>query len=261
MIDDATIEQIIQEFAEAERTLKPTKLVTERWPEMTVEDAYAVQGAWRKQEEAKGRVLAGHKIGLTSRAMQLATGIDEPDYGVIFRDMIHDNAVDLEWDTIVVPRIEVELAFTLTKDLQGPDLTLTDALDAIGWVVPALEILGSRVELENRTIVDTISDNAAMHSMVVGGRPVRIDEVDLRWSGAILYINQQIEETGLGAGVLNHPAAGVQWLANKLSQHGDGLVAGETILSGSFTRPVPVQKGDAVVADYGPLGAVTCHFH
>ncbi|HJE50394.1 MAG TPA: 2-oxo-hepta-3-ene-1,7-dioic acid hydratase [Tessaracoccus flavescens] len=260
MIESERVAAIVAELAEAERTREPIERLTKRFPEMTVEDAYTVQGEWRRAHEEAGRRLVGRKIGLTSRAMQMATGITEPDYGIIFRDMVRDNAEIYEWDKFVFPRVEVELAFTLEKDLEGPDLTLLDAIDAIGWMTPSLEILDSRVELEGRTIVDTISDNAAMHSMVIGGRPVRLQDADPRWVGAALYVNQGIEETGLGAGVLNHPAAGVQWLANKIAAHGDKLHAGEIILAGSFTRPVPAKKGDSFVADFGPLGTVTCRF-
>jgi 2-oxo-hept-3-ene-1,7-dioate hydratase len=167
----------------------------------------------------------------------------------------------VEWDKYTHPRVEVELAFVLKSALKGPGCTIFDVLNATDFVVPALEILDSRIEMEGRTIVDTISDNAAMGAMVVGGRPVKPDAVDLRWVSAILYKNQTVEETGVAAGVLDHPAAGVHWLANKLSAHDDGLAAGDIILAGSFTRPLWVYQGDTVHADYGPLGAVTCHFH
>ena len=135
------------------------------------------------------------------------------------------------------PRVEVELAFVLKKDLAGPGCTIFDVLNATDYVVPALEILDSRIEMEGRTIVDTISDNAAMGAMVIGGNPVRPDAVDLRWVSAILYKNQTVEETGVAAGVLDHPANGVHWLANKIAAHGDGMKAGDIILAGSFTRP------------------------
>ena len=157
--------------------------------------------------------------------------------------------------------MEVELAFRLRHDLTGPGCTMLDVLAATEYVVPALEVLDSRIQMaKGRTIVDTISDNAAMGVMVVGGRPMHPAEIDLRWTGAMLYRNETIEETGLAGGVLNNPASGVAWLANKLAPHDDGLRAGELVLSGSFTRPMPVRAGDTVFADYGPLGVVTCRF-
>ena len=157
-------------------------------------------------------------------------------------------------------RIEVELAFRLAEPVDGPDATLDDVLRATEHVVPALEILSSRIELEGRTIVDTISDNAAMGAMVVGGTPVRPDDVDLRWVAAMLYRNGTVEESGVAGAVLDHPARGVAWLANKLAQHGDRLEAGELVLAGSFTRPMWVHPGDTVLADYRDLGTITCRF-
>lgn len=260
MLDEATIARIADELIEAGRSRVPVPRLTQRYPEMTVEDSYRVQDLWRRRGEAAGRVLSGHKIGLTSKAMQYATGITEPDYGVIFKDMIVDNGHTFDWKQYTHPRVEVELAFLLKEQISGPDATIFDVLRATEYVVPALEILDSRIEMEGRTIVDTISDNAAMGAMVVGGTPVKPDAVDLRWVSAILYKNHVVEETGVAAGVLNHPAAGVSWLANKIAPFGDVLKPGELILAGSFTRPLWVDSGDTVFADYGKLGTITCHF-
>ncbi len=260
MLDPTTIESIANELVEAGRTRTPVPLLTARYPDMEVADSYAVQRLWRRRNEEAGRTLVGRKIGLTSRAMQMATGITEPDYGAIFDDMVLSTGCAVEWDKYTHPRVEVELAFVLKTDLSGPGCTLFDVLNATDYVVPALEILDSRIEMAGRTIVDTIADNAAMGAMVVGGTPVRPDAVDLRWVAALLYKNQTVEETGVAAGVLDHPGNGVHWLANKIAAHGDSLRAGDIILAGSFTRPMWVAKGDTVHADYGPLGAVTCHF-
>jgi len=260
MLEPSVISGIADELVEAGRVRKPVQRLTARYPGMTVEDAYSVQSLWRARCEADGRRLAGRKIGLTSKAMQSATGITEPDYGIIFEDMILENGSSIPWDRYTHPRIEAELAFVLGKDIVGPNATLFDVLDATEYVVPALEVLDSRIEMEGRTIVDTISDNAAMGAMVLGGNPVRPCDVDLRWIAAILYQNETVVETGVAAGVLNHPAAGVYWLANKIAAHGDHLKAGETILAGSFTRPLWVNRGDTIYADYGKLGTLTCHF-
>ncbi len=260
MLDDDTIARIADELVAAARTRVPVPLLTKRYPEMAVADSYRVQKLWRERGEAAGRVLGGHKIGLTSKAMQQATGITEPDYGIIFRDVILENGATVQWKQYSHPRIEVELAFLLKEDVSGPDATLFDVLRATEYVTPALEILDSRIEMEGRTIVDTISDNAALGAMVVGGTPVKPDAVDLRWVAAILFRNQTVEETGVAAGVLNHPASGVAWLANKIAAHGDVLKAGELILAGSFTRPLWVSAGDTIFADYGKLGTITCQF-
>jgi 2-oxo-hept-3-ene-1,7-dioate hydratase len=261
MLDASVRDQIADELLAADQERGTIPLLTARYPEMTVEDAYAVQGIWASRRSAVGHRVVGHKIGLTSRAMQASSGISEPDYGVIFDDMVLENAPAIPVDDYSNVRVEVELAFKLSKPLSGPDCTVFDVLDATAYVVPALEVLNSHIEIrEGRTIVDTISDNALMGAMVVGGRPVEVGAVDLRWVGALVYRNQTIEETGLAAGVLDHPAMGVVWLVNKLAQHGTSLEAGEIILAGSFTRPVPVERGDTVHADYGPLGVVTCRF-
>lgn len=259
MLDDALIHGIADELASVRTTRQLAPLITERYAGMTVEDAYAVQGVWADRMAAAGGRLVGHKIGLTSKVMQAATGISEPDYGVIFEDAVLESGCLVDFDRFANVRIEVELAFVLREDLD-PDATLFDVLDATAYVVPALEILDSRIVLEGRTIVDTISDNAALGAVVLGGRPVRVSDVDLRWVSALLYRNQVIEESGVAAAVLGNPATGVAWLAGKLGQHGTALRAGELVLAGSFTRPMWVERGDTVHADFGPLGAVTCRF-
>lgn len=260
MLEPARIADIADELVAADRDRTIVPLLTARNPDMTVDDAYAVQRLWADRGVAAGRRIVGRKIGLTSKVMQVATGISEPDYGVIFDDMVIESGASIEFDRFSNVRVEVELAFVLTKPLEGPNTTIFDVLDATAYVVPALEILNSHIELERRTIVDTISDNAAMGAMVLGGRPVKVDEVDLRWVSALLYRNQTIEESGVAASVLGHPAMGVAWLASKLAQHGQALGAGEIILAGSFTRPMWVERGDIVHADYGQLGAITCRF-
>ena len=234
--------------------------ITARHPEATIDDSYAIQRVWQEKNLAAGRRLVGRKIGLTSKAMQQATGISEPDYGVMFDDTVWENGSVLPFDAYSNVRIEVELAFVLNAPLEGPHCTVMDVLRATEYVTPALEVLNSHIELEGRTIVDTISDNAAYGGMVLGGNPTRPDAVDLRWVSALLYRNETIEETGVSAGVLNHPATGVAWLANKLHHHGDRLEAGEIILAGSFTRPVWISRGDSVLCDYGPLGTISCRF-
>ena len=260
MLDPLQIAAIADELADADRARSTVPLLTARHPGMGIDDAYAVQREWADRGIAAGRRLVGRKIGLTSKVMQAATGITEPDYGVIFDDMVLESGASVEFDRFSNVRIEVELAFVLRDRLEGPNTTIFDVLDATTYVVPALEILNSHIALEGRTIVDTISDNAAMGAMVIGGRPVKPDAVDLRWVSALLSRNQVIEESGVAAAVLGHPAMGVAWLANKLAGHDQALEAGEIILAGSFTRPMWVQRGDTVHADYRELGTVTCRF-
>ena len=253
---------------EAERTRVPCRQFSLEYPDMTMADAYAVQSAWMRLKQDGGRVVKGHKIGLTSKAMQRAVGIAEPDFGVLLDDMFFRDGAVIPSERFIGLRIEAELAFVLDKPLSGPDCTLFDVLDATGYVTPALEILDARIQRvdpqtrRTRTVLDTISDNAANAALVLGGRPFKpnLIDADMRRIGAIVAKNGEVEETGLAAGVLNHPGYGIAWLANRLHAHGASLVAGEVVLAGSFIRPLDVQRGDTIVADYGEFGTVSCHF-
>jgi 2-oxo-hept-3-ene-1,7-dioate hydratase len=266
MLDQQTVERLAQRLDDAERGKSLITAFTREFPDLTIEDAYAIQRAWTKLQLSRGRVVRGHKIGLTSKAMQNAVGISEPDYGVLFADMFYSDASPIPFDRFRAPRIEVELAFVLKTPLEGPQCTLFDVLNATDYVTPALEILETRMHRVDpetkapRKVMDTISDNAANAALVVGGRPIRPLDFDLRWIGALLFRNGQIEETGIAAGVLNHPANGVAWLADRLAAQGEHLEAGEVVLAGSFTRPVEIIRGDTFHADYGQFGSVSCQF-
>jgi 2-oxo-hept-3-ene-1,7-dioate hydratase len=260
VLDPTVHQQIADELVRAEHDRDVVPLLTARYADMTVDDSYAVQRIWHEQGLAAGRRHAGRKIGLTSKVMQAATGITEPDYGVVFADQVYESGATVEFDRFANVRIEVELAFVLGDTLSGPGVTMFDVLDATKYVVPALEILSSRIELTGRTIVDTISDNAALGGVVLGGSPVAPTAVDLRWVSAVLHRNETIEESGVAAAVLGHPAMGVAWLANKLARHGEKLERGEFVLAGSFTRPVWVERGDTILGDYRDLGTVSCRF-
>jgi 2-oxo-hept-3-ene-1,7-dioate hydratase len=265
-LSTAQVEDAARRIDAAERSRTQIGQLSLQYPAMTIEDAYAVQRRWVAIKLAAGRTLRGHKVGLTSRAMQQSSQINEPDFGDLLDDMFFDSGADLPMQRFIVPRVEVELAFILGRPLQGPGVTLCDVLAASDYVVPALEIIDARVEQidavtkATRKVMDTISDNAANAAVVIGGRPVRPHDVDLRWVSALLYRNGVIEESGVAAAVLNHPANGVAWLANKLAQYGVSLQAGQTILGGSFTRPVNAAAGDMFHVDYGALGAITCRF-
>jgi 2-oxo-hept-3-ene-1,7-dioate hydratase len=257
---------LARELDESERTRKQVEQFSKRHPEMTMADSYAIQSAWIKLQRKAGRKVIGHKIGLTSRAMQIASQITEPDYGTLLDSMLLRDGSEVEAARYIVPRFEVEFAFILARPLAGPDATLFDVLNATDYVVPALELIDARIEQFDRVskaprkVLDTIADNAANAGIVLGGRPMKPDAMDWRWAGALLYKNGVIEESGLGAAVLNHPGNGVAWLANKLAPHGESLQAGEIVLGGSFTRPVACAAGDTFHADYGPLGSISIKF-
>lgn len=265
-LDQVTVGALATELYSAERDRVQVRQFSLRHPDMDMADAYQVQRAWVNMKIAGGRKLVGHKIGLTSRAMQLAVGIDEPDSGSLLDDMVFGEGSAIPHDRFIVPRVEVELAFILGRPLRGPGVTTVEVLAATDWVVPALEIIDARIHQVDpetkavRRVIDTISDNAANAGVVMGGCPVRPDAVDLRWVGAMLVQNGVIEETGLAAGVLNHPANGIAWLANRLGPQGTALEPGQVVLAGSFTRPVYVKAGDVLHADYGRLGSIACRF-
>ncbi|MGL5951920.1 2-oxopent-4-enoate hydratase [Providencia rustigianii] len=266
MLHKDIISQVAQRLNQAEKTREQIRQISLDHPEMTIEDAYAIQKEWVGLKIAEGRVLKGHKIGLTSKAMQASSQIDEPDYGALLDDMFFDDGCDIPTDRFIVPRIEVELAFVLAKPLRGPNCTLFDVYNATDYVIPALELIDARCHNIDpqtnrpRKVFDTISDNAANGAVILGGRPIKPRDLDLRWISALLYRNGVIEESGVAAAVLNHPANGVAWLANKLAPHNVELQPGQIILGGSFTRPVPARKGDVFHVDYGVMGSISCRF-
>jgi 2-oxo-hept-3-ene-1,7-dioate hydratase len=265
MLDEATIQQLARELHDSEKTRAQVEHFSKRFPGMTIEDGYAISRAWVALKLAEGRQVRGHKIGLTSRAMQQSSQIDEPDYGTLLDDMFFAPG-DIPFERFIAPRVEVELAFVLKHRLQGAQVGVAEVLAATEYVQPAIEIIDARIEQFDRhtkaprKVFDTISDNAANAGIVLGGRKVRPDEVDLPWVGAILRQNDVVEETGLAAGVQGHPAVGIAWLVQKLAPWGEALEAGEVVLAGSFTRPVPARRGDRFDADYGPLGRFTFRF-
>lgn len=235
-------------------------------PKMTIEDGYAVQDAWINLKQDEGRKIIGRKVGLTSRAMQEAMKINEPDFGTLLDDMLFDNGATIPAADFIDPRIEVELTFVLKRDLVGDDLSIEDVLEATDYIVPSMELIAARshrVDPETgytRKVYDTISDNAANAGIIVGETRAQPNDIDLRWAGAILYRNGIVEETGLGAGIMDHPARGIIWLAKRFAPHGITLETGHYIMSGSFTRPVMARAGDEFKADFGSLGMVELRF-
>ncbi len=263
MIDATERQNAAQALLQAETSRQPIPQVSRTWPGMEIEDAYAVQQLWADAKVRAGARVVGHKIGLTSRAMQMASKMDEPDYGVLLDHMLYPDGARIQASQFHMPRLEVELAFVLGRPLDKPPgagpVTVYDVLDATAYVAPALEIIDYRTQVP-RSICDTIADNAAAAAMVMGGRIVRPMDIDLRWVAATLSKNGVIEESGVSAAVMGHPAMGIVWLANKLAGHGVTLQAGHILLAGSFTRPTAVASGDTIHADYGPLGSIGLSF-
>ncbi|MFC3682625.1 2-oxo-hept-4-ene-1,7-dioate hydratase [Hydrogenophaga luteola] len=274
MFDDALVQQLAAELQQSQQTRTQVEHFSKRHPGMTVEDGYRIGRAWVDLEKAAGKKVIGHKIGLTSRAMQISSQIDEPDYGTLLDDMLYTakagEVLEIPVKNFIAPRVEVELAFVLKAPLAGPNATIEDVLAATDYITPAIEIIDARIEQFDRhtkvmrKVYDTISDNAANAGIVIGaGDPAfRADphSTNRPWCGAILRQNGAVEETGLAAGVQGDPAIGIAWLANKLAPWGETLQAGEIVLAGSFTRPVAAKAGDLFEADYGPLGCLRFRF-
>lgn len=266
MLNKEQLKAEAERLDQAELSRKQVQATTVQYPEMSIADAYGVQNEWINIKKKRGRKVVGYKIGLTSRAMQKSMSIDEPDYGCLLDDMVFEEGSEINSSDFLDPRIEVELAFYLKEKLFGENISIIDVLNACDYVVPALELIAARTFRVDpntgykRTVKDTISDNAANAGIITGGLPVRPDDIDLRYIPALLYKNAVIEESGVSAAVLNHPAKGIAWLAKKYFPHGIALEPGQVILAGSFTRPVPVSKGDTISVDFGPLGNISCYF-
>ena len=251
---------------EAEETGRQIGLLSLAHPGMTLDDAYAVQAALVARKRAAGRRQIGWKIGLTSRAMQDALNIETPDSGVLFDDMLFPTGAEVPKGRFIQPRIEAEIAFVLKSDLSGAGLSRDAVLAATDYVAPSLEILDTRILRADpetgraRIITDTVSDNAANAGVVLGAERHAPEAVDLRWVGAIVARDGIVEETGLGAGVLNDPVTGLIWLAERLAAYGQGLSAGDIVLSGSFIRPLECPPGSRIAADFGAFGRVDLSF-
>jgi 2-oxo-hept-3-ene-1,7-dioate hydratase len=250
----------------AETSGEQIGLLTRRHPEMGMDDAYAVQNAiYRAKLEAGQRVI-GWKIGLTSKAMQYALNIDIPDSGILFDDMQFETGATVPKGRFIQPRIEAEIAFVMKSPIGGADVSRADVIAATDYVTPSIEILDTRILRadpetgQTRSVFDTISDNAANAGIVLGRERHAVEAHDLRWVGAITSRNGEVEETGLGAGVLNDPVESVVWLARRMAQYGQSIAPGQVILSGSFIRPVECPSGSEIHADFGAFGTVDIRF-
>ncbi|MEX0317896.1 MAG: 2-oxo-hept-4-ene-1,7-dioate hydratase [Ruegeria sp.] len=258
--------QAAETLFQAEQSGTQCGLLSLRYPGMTLDDAYAVQKQLVAKKLAAGRHRIGWKIGLTSRAMQDALKIETPDSGVLLDDMAFGNGGTVPAGRFIQPRVEAEIAFVMKAPLAGADCTRADVLAATDYVCPSLEILDTRILRADsetgqaRIITDTISDNAANAGVVLGDERHAVDAHDLRWVGAIVTRDGVVEETGLGAGVLNDPVTSVLWLARRMAEYGLVIEAGDIVLSGSFIRPIEAPPGAAFQADFGPFGSVDVNF-
>jgi len=260
LVYDEKIIRFSEQLAEAERRCQGVPPLTDQDPELTVEQAYQVQLCTVRRKLQAGCRITGKKIGLTSLAMQQLLGVDQPDYGHLLDSMVIENHGLISWSQVLQPRVEAEIAFVLKRDLRGPRVTVMDVLQATEYVVPALEIVDSRILDWKIKLQDTIADNASSGLYVLGGKPLAVDELDLAQLGMVLYKNGEMMNTGVGAAALGHPAACVAWLANKLYEFDISLKAGEVILSGALSAAVHAGPGDHFRARFAHLGEVGVRF-
>ncbi|MBP1046852.1 2-oxopent-4-enoate hydratase [Enterococcus sp. BWM-S5] len=234
--------------------------LTELVPDLTVQQAYQVQLATIENELKKGKVITGKKIGLTSAAMQQSLGVDEPDYGHLLDSMEIPNNGKVPKELVLQPRVEGEIAFILKDDLKGPNVTSFDVIQATDYIVPAIEIVDSRIKNWKLTLPDTVGDNASSGLYVLGDKKFSLTDIDLRLIGMALYKNSDLQNTGTGAACLDNPINAVVWLANKLSDYGISLKKGEVILSGALSAAIPAEQGDSFEMKLNQMGSVKVSF-
>jgi 2-keto-4-pentenoate hydratase len=259
-VDGTTRAAVAQELHDAYDTKTPVDQISTRFPEMSVEDSYDIQWQQIAMRRAAGRRVIGHKVGLTSAAMQRQLGVNQPDYGHITDDMVFLEHELVRQDAYLQPKVEPEIAFVLKSALRGPGVTVAQAIAAIDFVLPALEIIDSRISQWQIGILDTIADNASSGGIVLGSTPVSVQAVDLRLSGCILYRNGEVAATGAGGAVLGSPVSSLVWLANTVGPRGITLEAGHIVLPGSQTAAIAVTPGDTFTAQFAGIGSVTTRF-
>jgi 2-keto-4-pentenoate hydratase len=259
-VDGETRAAVAQELNDAYSSKVPIDQISTRFADMTVEDSYEIQLLQIAHRVGSGRRVIGHKVGLTSVAMQKQLGVGQPDYGHITDDMIFLEHEVIREDLYLQPKVEPEIAFVLKSPLRGPGVTVAQALAAVDFVLPALEIIDSRIRDWRIGILDTIADNASSGGIVLGSTPVAVDAVDLRLSGCVLYRNGEVAATGAGGAVLGSPLTSLVWLANTVGPLGISLEAGHIVLPGSQTSAIAVTPGDTFTAQFAGIGSVTTRF-
>lgn len=252
--------KLARQLQEAEETLVGIDPLTSSLPKLTVDEAYYIQLENINQKVIQGEKIVGKKIGLTSLAMQQLLGVDEPDYGHLLSNMVIENGDAVPKEGILQPKVEAEIAFVLKEDLKGPNVTTLDVIQATDYILPAIEIVDSRVTNWNIKLPDTIADNASSAYYVLGGKPHKIEDVDLELIGMVLSKNGEVVNTGVGAAALGNPLQCVAWLANRLADFDIPLRAGEVILSGALSAAVNAEEGDSFIARFAHLGDVSVRF-
>ena len=263
-MDSTTRAEAARRLLEAYASREAIDPLTSTYEAMTLEDAYAIQldqlAQWTGDGPDGGRTVKGHKVGLTSAAMQRLLGVSEPDYGHLLDDFFYLEHMPIPTDRFLQPRIEPEVAFVLKKDLRGPGVTVHEAIAAVDFVLPALELVDSRIKDWKIGLFDTIADNASSGAVVLGSTPTALSDIDLRLGGAVLHRNGQVVGTGAGGAVLGSPINSLIWLANTVGARGITLEAGHVVLPGALCAMVPIAAGDTFTATFAGLGSVTARF-
>lgn len=254
------INQIAHELLQAEKSKEAVAKLTDRFPSLSREDAYHIQLIQIDEKVKDGDIIVGKKIGLTSRAMQEMLGVNEPDYGHLMHSMMRQDGEVLPIEQFIEPRLESEIAFVLKEDLVGPNVTAADVFEATDYVIPAFEVIDSRIANWDIKFEDTVADNGSSARAILGGQPTRLTNVDLSHVGMNVFKNGKLIDQAAGAAVMGNPLEAVAWLANALSEFDIKLLKGEVILSGALAKAVPVEKGDSFKAEFAHIGAVEVSF-
>jgi 2-keto-4-pentenoate hydratase len=259
-VDQSGREEIAAALLGAYASGQPIDPPAEAHPGLTADDAYGIQLLQVRRWTADGARVKGHKVGLTSAAMQRQMDVHQPDYGHLLDRMFWLEHEPVPVSRFLQPRVEPEIAFVLSRPLRGPGVTIADAVGAVGCVLPALELIDSRITDWRIGLTDTIADNASSGGVVLGSAPSALSANDLRLVGCNLYHNGVLAGTGAGGAVLGSPLNSLVWLANTVGARGVELLEGHVILPGSITASIPVRGGDTVTAMFAGLGTVTARF-
>lgn len=258
--ESPSLEDLAAQLHDAEVTRRTIRPLSEQVPGLSVADSYRIQQLNVSRRLRDGGAIVGQKVGLTSAAMQEQLGVDEPDYGVLFADMLVDDGQPIPVSGLIQPRVEAEVAFIMERELRGPSVTEADALEAIAGALPVIEVIDSRISAWKIGLTDTIADNASCAKVVRGKVVTPIAEIDLRTIGMILTINGEIVSTAAGAAVLGNPIRGLVWLANKLAEFGVSLRPGDLVLAGALHASISVTEGMSVHAEFANIGGITAEF-
>lgn len=259
-MDQSLINPLGDELYQSLLSGESVEPLTDRYNDITIEDAYQIQQRTVKNCLDAGQSVIGKKIGVTSTIVQQMLNVHQPDFGWLLSDMLFNDGAEIDASRFIAPKIEGEIAFILKKDLLGPGITSSQVLAATEAVMPCYEIVDSRIKDWKIKIQDTVADNASCGAFVLGDTMVNPNNIDLALCGMVLEKNGALIATGAGAAAMGHPASAVAWLANTLGPLGIPLKAGEVVLSGSLSSLIPVMSGDVLRMDIGGLGGCSVHF-